>query len=210
MPATGPALANTSAKRTGKPKDSNKGLSPRLAQNKNATVLNPRPAVTAWTWPNCWTNAPTNSKKLCPSALTPKITLSWPAAINRAEAVMNPEMTGWLRKLAKKPKRNKPMTSNMAPDRNAKVMATPQYEGEPTTARSPTAVAVMSDTTATGPTANTRLVPKIAYSNKGAMLAYKPTSGGKPANEAYAKLWGMSMMVTISAATRSLISVSRS
>ena len=47
MPATGPALANTSAKRTGKPKDSNKGLSPRLAQNKNATVLNPRPAVTA-------------------------------------------------------------------------------------------------------------------------------------------------------------------
>ena len=76
------------------------------------------------------------------------------------------------------------MTSSMAPDRNAKVIAAPQYEGEPATASSPMAVAVMSETTATGPTASTRLVPKIAYNSKGAMLAYKPTSGGNPANDA--------------------------
>ena len=46
------------------------------------------------------------------------------------------------------------------------------------------AVAVISETTATGPTASARLVPKTAYSSKGAMLAYSPTSGGSPASEA--------------------------
>ena len=76
MPATGPALANTSAKRAGKPEESSIGLSPRLAQNRNATVLNPKLAVMTWAWPDCWNSATTNSKKLCPSALTPKITLS--------------------------------------------------------------------------------------------------------------------------------------
>jgi hypothetical protein len=72
------------------------------------------------------------------------------------------------------------------------------------------AAAVISDTTATGPTANTRLVPKMAYKIKGATLAYKPTSGGKPAKSAYAKLCGINMTVTINAATKSLIKVSRS
>ena len=67
----------------------------------------------------------------------------------------------------------------------------------------------MSDTTATGPTANTRLLPSTAYNKSGATLAYKPTSGGRPASKAYARLCGISMMVTISAATASLVKVSR-
>jgi hypothetical protein len=50
----------------------------------------------------------------------------------------------------------------------------------------------------------------MAYKIKGATLAYKPTSGGKPAKSAYAKLCGINMTVTINAATKSLIKVSRS
>jgi hypothetical protein len=73
------------------------------------------------------------------------------------------------------------MSKSIAPLMKARVMATAQYSGEPAAACSPMAVAVIKDTTATGPTANTRLVPNTAYSSKGAMLAYKPTSGGKPA-----------------------------
>ena len=46
-----------------------------------------------------------------------------------------------------------------------------QYAGEPATACSPIAAAVISDTTATGPTASTRLLPKMAYSSNGATLA---------------------------------------
>ena len=36
---------------------------------------------------------------------------------------MNPEITGWLRKLAKNPRRRTPINSSMAPDKNAKVTA---------------------------------------------------------------------------------------
>jgi len=42
------------------------------------------------------------------------------------------------------------------------------------------------------------------------MLAYKPTCGGSPASAAYARLWGISMTVTMTAATRSLDKVVRS
>ena len=62
------------------------------------------------------------------------------------------------------------------------VMATAQYRSEPGGACWPTAAAVMSETTATGPTASTRLVPSSAYTSKGATLAYSPTSGGNPAS----------------------------
>ena len=51
----------------------------------------------------------------------------------------------------------------------------------PAAACSPTAAAVINDTTATGPTASTRLLPNTAYNSKGATLAYSPTSGGSPA-----------------------------
>ena len=75
---------------------------------------------------------------------------------------MKPEITGWLRKLARKPRRNSPISSRISPDRKARVMATAPAAGVPAAACSPTAAAVMSDTTATGPTASTRLVPNRA------------------------------------------------
>ena len=52
--------------------------------------------------------------------------LSWLSAISKPDAEMKPEMTGWLKKFAKKPRRNNPISSNMPPDKNAKVMATCQ------------------------------------------------------------------------------------
>ena len=50
----------------------------------------------------------------------------------------------------------------MAPDRNASVIAAVIYSEVPGIATLLTAAAVNSDTTATGPTASARLVPKIA------------------------------------------------
>jgi hypothetical protein len=44
------------------------------------------------------------------------------------------------------------------------------------------AAAVISDTTATGPTASTRLLPSSAYTSSGATLAYRPACGGRPAS----------------------------
>ena len=51
---------------------------------------------------------------------------NWLVAIKTAEAEMKPEITGWLKKLAKNPSFKIPMTMSMQPDMNAKVMATAQ------------------------------------------------------------------------------------
>ena len=78
-------------------------------------------------------------------------------------AVMKPAITGWDRKLARKPSRSTPSSSRITPDRKASVIAAAMYSGDARLPRScPTAAAVISDTTATGPTASARLVPKIA------------------------------------------------
>jgi hypothetical protein len=84
---------------------------------------------------------------------------SWPAAISNADAEMKPEITGWLRKLARKPSLNTPISSSTSPESSASVIAALQYAALPMAARSPIAVAVISETTATGPTASTRLLP---------------------------------------------------
>ena len=88
--------------------------------------------------------------------------MSCPTAMSNAEAVMKPEVTGWLRKWARKPSRSAPITNSIRPDRKASVIAAVQYAAEPAGARSPMAVAVISETTATGPTASTRLLPSNA------------------------------------------------
>ena len=80
----------------------------------------------------------------------------------KPEAVMNPETTGCDRKLARKPKRSKPMASSIRPESSAMAMAVLRYSALPGAATWPTAVAVMSDTTATGPTESVRLVPRRA------------------------------------------------
>ena len=102
------------------------------------------------------------STSVVPPPGTPRMCFSWLAAISRPEAVMKPEITGWDRRLARKPRRNRPMTMRMSPERKASAMAAPRYSAVPCAVSSPTAEAVISDTTATGPTASARLVPKMA------------------------------------------------
>lgn len=72
---------------------------------------------------------------------------------------MKPEITGWLRKLARKPRRSSAISSRKAPDSAASNSAAPMYSALPTGYQGAIAVAVISDTTATGPTASVRLVP---------------------------------------------------
>ena len=50
----------------------------------------------------------------------------WLAAMSKPEAEIKPEITGWLKKFARKPRRNKPMSRSMPPDKNASVIATCQ------------------------------------------------------------------------------------
>ena len=75
---------------------------------------------------------------------------------------MKPAITGWLRKFARKPRRITPITVSKAPDINANVPAASATEAASVRPRFPIAAAVISETTATGPTASARLVPKTA------------------------------------------------
>ena len=123
MPTTGAAFAAKSAPRAGKPRRTSSGLRPRRAQNRKATIVRPSAAVSTCTSPAWRTSPPTSSKKCAPSTFTPSSTFNCPAAISKAEAVMKPEITGWLRKCARKPQRSSPITSSMAPERKASVKA---------------------------------------------------------------------------------------
>ena len=76
--------------------------------------------------------------------------------------MMKPATTGWLRKFARKPSRSSPIASSRSPETSASAMAAPRYSGDPWAASGATAAAVMRLTTATGPTASVRDVPKIA------------------------------------------------
>ncbi len=126
----------------------------------------------------------TSSNTVCPWACTPIICLNWLKAISNPEALIKPEITGWLRKLAKKPKRNTAISSKITPDSAASSMAAPIYSADSAANIGPKAAAVINETTATGPTASVRLEPKIAYKNNGAILAYNPVIGGNPASMA--------------------------
>jgi hypothetical protein len=64
--------------------------------------------------------------------------------------------------LASKANRNTDIATSTMPDRKASVIAAVRYSGVPEAAIWPTAAAVISDTTATGPTASARLVPNSA------------------------------------------------
>ena len=52
-----------------------------------------------------------------------------PVAIRMPLAVMKPAITGWLRKLAMKPRRNSPIASSIAPDSPASVRAAAEAAG---------------------------------------------------------------------------------
>ena len=64
--------------------------------------------------------------RVSPWAGMPSSVLSWLAAMMIAEAEMKPEITGWLRKFARKPRRSTPSTSNISPDSNASTRAAVQ------------------------------------------------------------------------------------
>jgi hypothetical protein len=88
--------------------------------------------------------------------------LSWLAAIRMPDAVMKPEITGWLKRLARKPRRATPSARRKSPESPASAIAAARSSGLPGVAILPTAAAVMSETTATGPTASARLEPNSA------------------------------------------------
>ena len=159
---TGPALAKISANRGFNPRPSSKGFSPLRTQNKNATVLRPINSVIGFV--RCWLaiNDEMISGRACPWAEMPKICFNWLVAISTPDAVINPAITGCDRKFAKNPRRSTPISVSMTPEIKARVMAAAAYSAGLCSPRLPTAAAVISDTTATGPTASARLVPKIA------------------------------------------------
>ena len=82
--------------------------------------------------------------------------------ISSADAVRKPDTTGWLRKLARKPSRSTPITTSMRPDSAASVSAACSRAASSAMPSPPTAAAVISDTTATGPTDSAWLLPNSA------------------------------------------------
>ena len=160
--ATGPAFASSSAARGGNPNLASSGFSPLRTQNRKTTEPTPIAIVMRFPLVAFAIRFCSNSNRLSPDAVMPRMCLSWLAAMIMPLAVMKPEITGCDRKLAMKPNRNTPIISRKAPDRKASVIAASMYWGVPVAAILPTAAVVISDTTATGPTASTRLVPNAA------------------------------------------------
>jgi hypothetical protein len=76
--------------------------------------------------------------------------------------LMKPLITGWLRKLARKPIRSRPSTNSSTPDSSASQMASCRYSAEPMVAKGPSRATVISAVTATGPTDMLMLVPNRA------------------------------------------------
>ena len=75
---------------------------------------------------------------------------------------MKPDITGWLRKFARNPSRKMPAATSIAPESSASATAAVSASASPACITGPMAEAVISETTATGPTASTREVPKTA------------------------------------------------
>ena len=99
---------------------------------------------------------------------------NWLKPMMIAAAEVKPLMTGWDKKLTKKPKRKTPMASCNTPTIKAAVSAYTKYNSGVAGCNAPIPAAVSKETIATGPTANWREVPIIAYSIKGTVTAYKP------------------------------------
>ena len=97
---------------------------------------------------------------------------------------MKPEITECERKFAIKPSLRSPINVSIIPDMRAKIIANTMYSELPGFANWLQDAEVINAITATGPTARVLDVPKIAYKIKGIIDAYKPISGGNPANMA--------------------------
>ena len=166
MPAatatTGPSRAARSALRPVMPRRASSGFSPRRTQNRKASVPNPMAAVQRFACVSRGSSDWPSSISVWPPPLMPSRSFSWLAAIRMPEAEMKPAITGWLRKFARNPSLSTPSAISISPDSSASATAAAAYSGVPTAATPPTAEAVISDTTATGPTASALEVPKIA------------------------------------------------
>ena len=103
-----------------------------------------------------------NSGIASPDAWIPKIALSWLVAMISPDAVMNPETTGCDRRFARKPSLRTPMSASISPESSARTSAAATNSGLPGGATALAAVSVISEMTATGPTARARLVPNSA------------------------------------------------
>ena len=159
---TGPALAAMSAARGVKPSLTSDGFRPLRTQNRNRVAGIPMASVHGLIMSIAAASPPSISGQLSPPADTPRICFSWLVAIRMPLAVMKPLMTGCDSRLARNPSRRNPSTASITPDKAARVIAASRYSAVPCAATAPAALAVISDTTATGPTASVRLVPKIA------------------------------------------------
>ena len=83
-------------------------------------------------------------------------------AINIADPDINPLITGWLRNHAKNPRRKKPAASSITPDSSARRIDSETYSADPCDASGISALAVINEETATGPTASVMLLPNRA------------------------------------------------
>ena len=104
----------------------------------------------------------TSSGIASPDALMPSTDFNWLVAMMMPLAVMNPDTTGCDNRLARNPSRKTPIAISIRPDSNAKMRAAAIKSGLPGGATALAAVSVISDITATGPTASARLVPNKA------------------------------------------------
>ena len=158
--ATGPALVSTSASFGGTPLDRRSGLRPLRTQNRNAVAATPIKSVIKFSLVKFSNRLSNICGSEWPEIEMPRIWPIWLDAIRTPEAVIKPAITGWDRKFAIQPNRSRPRPKSMTPERNASVSAAVAYPMSPDWATLPIAAAVISDTTATGPTANAREVPK--------------------------------------------------
>jgi hypothetical protein len=105
------------------PREIRKGFSPLRTQNRNPVAPRPMVSVIGFTSGMCWFRVSRISGRVWPWASMPRMCLNWLTAIRMPDAVMKPAMTGWQRKLARKPSFSRPMVSRMPPESTASVSA---------------------------------------------------------------------------------------
>ena len=156
--SSGAALVVRSATSAGTPRPRRAGLSQRRAAHSRASEPRPTASVSPCTWPSCWTRLRRKLSRPSPATGAPSTCLSWLVAISRPEAVMKPESTGWLRKLAMKPMRSPPMTSSARPTMTASTALAAMKSTLPAAATVPTAASDMMERSAAGPGPSTVLL----------------------------------------------------
>ena len=159
---TGPALARYRRRAESGPADTSAGFRPLRTQNRNSVAGMPIASVQGLIASIAAARPPSIAGQLSPPAVTPRMCRSWLVAIRMPLAVMKPLMTGCDNRLARKPIRRNPSTASIMPDKRGKRDRRFEIKLGALRSHRSGALAVISETTATGPTASVRLVPKIA------------------------------------------------